>query len=250
LPPTAPDSTPKAPSLWEPITSLRRVPIVDNGEPLVNFLDVCPDLLVDRPRFQYQRIPFARRSVAEMLCKADAALRSQGFRLAVVEVWRPPHIQRRMYLASWNWWKERHPDWSDTQMRRVVNRFTAPISDRRVPPPHTTGGAVDLLLADGMTGEPLDHSSPFDTYDPVNFPFAASGLSETALRHRRILAEALLPTGLTNYPSEYWHWSYGDQGWAYRGRHANALYGPTAPGGFVPSPEEVIDAPLERLPDP
>ena len=41
------------------------------------------------------------------------------------------------------------------------------------------------------------------------------------------LGAALLEGGLTNYPSEYWHWSYGDQGWAYRTGANQALYGVT-----------------------
>ena len=44
-------------------------------------------------------------------------------------------------------------------------------------------------------------------------------------------------TGLTNYPSEYWHWSYGDQGWAYRGGHPAALYGMIEPPGWTTQPD-------------
>jgi D-alanyl-D-alanine dipeptidase len=169
----------------------------------------------------------------------------EGYRLAIIEGWRPPHIQLRMYLSVWRQFQQLHPDWSDVQLKRVVNRFSAPL-DRRVPPPHTTGGAVDLMLADA-SGQLLDHTSPYDPFDPHGFPFAAPGLSETARRTRQMLAEVLNATGLTNYPSEYWHWSFGDQGWAYRGRHACALYGPIEPLGYVAPSEEVSDAPLESI---
>ena len=114
----------------------------------------------------------------------------------------------------------------------------------RVPPPHTTGGAVDLVLADA-DGNVLDLTSPFDAADSKCWPFATSGLSEPARRHRDIMKTALERAGLTNYPSEYWHWSYGDQGWAYRGGHANALFGPVQPNNWLPAAEDDIDAPLE-----
>jgi len=136
-----------------------------------------------------------------------------------------------------------HPDWSETRLTRYVNRFTAPMN-ARVPPPHTTGAAIDLVLTD-EAGTELDHTSPLDPHDPRCFAFDAPGLGAEAQRTRGILAEALLAAGITNYPSEYWHWSYGDQGWAYRGDHAHALYGAVTPPGWSPAPEDDVDAPLE-----
>jgi D-alanyl-D-alanine dipeptidase len=32
--------------------------------------------------------------------------------------------------------------------------------------------------------------------------------------------------GFTNLPSEWWHFDYGDQLWAYYGAHPHAHYGP------------------------
>jgi len=232
-------------SIAEPVTELRRVKIIDNGEPLVNFLERCPDLLLDHPRFTYTRETLARQSVADKLCEANAWLMKRGYRLAIIEGWRPPHIQRRMYLGQWRRWKERHPNWSDVTLKREVNRYTAPLHGK-VPPPHTTGGAVDLVLAD-IDRKIQSHCAPFDTYDPACYRFDASGLSEEALRTRSLLRDALTRTGMSNYPSEYWHWSYGDQGWAYRGGHSHALYGPIAPPNYSPPPEDVNEEPLRLL---
>ena len=235
------------PSPAEPVSQLRYIPIVECGEPLVDFLQLCPDLLLDRPRFRYRRETMLRQTVAERLCRAERFL-PEGYRLAIVEGWRPPHIQRRMYRALWNRFRQAHPDWSEIQLKRVVNRFSAPMNDR-VPPPHTTGGAVDLMLADAA-GKGLDLSSPYHPFDSRSYSFDAPGLSETARRNRDILANALLSAGLTNYPSEFWHWSYGDQVWAYRSSHPHALYGATTPPGYQPDPADDIDAPLEFLPYP
>jgi D-alanyl-D-alanine dipeptidase len=228
----------------EPVSQLRRIRIVENGEELIDFLEHCPGLLLDRSHFRYRRETLLRRSVAERLCQAEQALPA-GVRLAVIEGWRPPHIQRRMYLFTWLRFKEQHPDWSDVTLRRVVNRFSAPL-DPRVPPPHTTGGALDVMLADAE-GNLLDHTSPFDPWDPKCAALEAAGLSATARRTREILATALRSTGLTNYPSEFWHWSYGDQGWAYRGGHPHAIYRAIEPAGYLPNPDEDIDAPLELV---
>jgi D-alanyl-D-alanine dipeptidase len=232
----------------EPVSEVRRVPIVECGEPLVPYLEVCPGLLVDPPRFDYERVHYLRKTVAEMLCRAVRSL-PKGYRLSIIEGWRPPHIQRRMYLAIWQRFKERHPDWSDLQLKRVVNRYTAPVDSPKVPPPHTTGAAIDVVLA-SADGAPLDLRSPFEWQDPRSFPLYAKGLSEKALTHRRIMAEALERAGLTNYPSEFWHWSYGDQGWAYRTANDHAIYGPTQPEGWQPNLKDVADEALTWVFDP
>jgi D-alanyl-D-alanine dipeptidase len=211
----------------------------------VDFLALCADLRLDRPRFRYRRETLLRQTVAEKLCAASRLL-PEGVQFNVIEGWRAPHIQARMYRATWNWWRERRPTWSEATLRRVVNRFTAPTDDPRVPPPHTTGAALDVMLV-GAAGEPMDLCAPYDPFDPRGFSFDATGLSPTARESRRMLREALETVGITNYPSEYWHWSYGDQGWAYRGNHLHALYGAVTPPGWSPAPEDLIDAPLEAI---
>ena len=54
--------------------------------------------------------------------------------------------------------------------------------------------------------------------------FAAPGISDEARRNRDLLKSVLEPTGLTSYADEWWHWSYGDNGWALRVGAANAIY--------------------------
>jgi D-alanyl-D-alanine dipeptidase len=238
--------TPRKPSILEPVSQLRRVRIVECGEPLVEFLRVCPDLHMLPSRFRYRREVMLRESVANMLCRANALL-PKGYRLGIIEGWRAPHIQQRLYLWSWNRFRDRHPDWSEVKLKRTVNRFTAPMN-QRVPPPHTTGGAVDLLLAD-REGKALDHLSPYERFDPRGYPMDAPNLTEEARRHRQILADVLNEVGLTNYPSEYWHWSYGDQGWAYRGHHSHAIYGAIQPDDWQPDPADLAEGPLELAPD-
>ncbi len=223
---------------------MRKIPIIECGEPLVNFMEFCPDLIWDRPRFDYRREQLVRKSVAEKLCAANSSL-PKGFKLAIIEGWRAPLIQKRMYEAAEARYRELYPGASERSLRRIVNQFTAPM-DKKGPPPHTTGGAVDLVLA-RTDGALMDHISPYSDRDPASFAFHAKGLSDRARETRDILASALLPTGMTNYPSEYWHWTYGDQGWAYRGGHPHAIYSPITPEGWAPDPRDVVDKPLVRI---
>jgi D-alanyl-D-alanine dipeptidase len=231
---------------------------------LVNFLGVSRRVILTEPVYRYTRTTLARRTVAEMLARAAASLPGD-LRLGVVEGWRPRYIQRRMYLTQLVRFRTLHPEWPEVHLRRVVNRITHP-PDAAAPPPHVSGGAVDVVLVD-VDERRLDHHSPYKPWDPRSYAAVVKGLSPEAKRNRATLREAMLGAGFTNYPSEYWHWSYGDQGWAYRGpwhdrpgrEHADqttsapharavAIYGPVDhPEGWTPVPEDDVEEPLERV---
>ena len=230
-------------SIAEPVSDLRRIPIQECGEPLVDFTTL-QNVYLGEPRFDYRRETLLREGVAVRLAAAAASL-PDGYRLAVIEGWRAPHIQRRLYAMVWNRIKTANPTWSDVRLRRFVNRFTAPMN-QRVPPPHTTGGAMDVELLNA-DGKPADVVSPFERRDMKCFALDAPGLSDIARHNRALLSGALAGAGLTNYPSEFWHYSYGDQGWAYRGGHAVARYGPITPENWTPDPRDDIAMPLQFI---
>lgn len=227
----------------EPTSALCDIPIRENGEPLIDVLTLSDRLFLDRPRYDYKRESVLRQSVAERLAQAAEGLPT-GFSFGIVEGWRPPFIQARMFRATWAMLAERYPGLSADEMRPIVERYTAPM-DETVPPPHTTGAAFDLALY--RAGEASDLHSPYEWKDPEGFAFDAEGLSDEVRENRDVLRAAFEGTGITNYPSEYWHWSYGDQGWAYRGGHAFALYSAVEPVGWKPETRDAIDAPLELL---
>jgi zinc D-Ala-D-Ala dipeptidase len=239
-----PKRKPRNISPAEPITETRRVPIRENGEPLVDFLKAAPLVVLSKARFAYKRETLVRATVADMIRIASESL-PRGYRFAIIEGWRPLHVQRRMYAATWNRFKDKHPDWSEVQLRRVANRYTAP-PNAVVPPPHSTGGAVDFALLD-ESGEEVSMMEPFTRLHSDAFSFDAEGLSDKARKNRDILGAALTKGGLTNYPSEWWHWTYGDQGWAYRGGHPYAIYGRTEPSGYTPPPEDDNEEPFVYL---
>src|ERR1041385_4087497 len=108
---------PRPPSPAEPVSQLRRIRIVECGEDLVDFLRLYPDLLLDTPRYRYKRETLLRRSAAERLYKANRLLPA-GYRLAVIEGWRAPHIQRRMYRALWEWFAEQNPHWTEIRLKQ------------------------------------------------------------------------------------------------------------------------------------
>src|SRR5438045_460419 len=101
----------------EPSSLLRRIPIHDNGEPLVDFVELCPEIIwVDRhPVFEYHRFRLARRSLAEKLAAAATSL-LEGIRLVIVECWRAPAIQQQMHAETRKRLRGEHPEWSETYL--------------------------------------------------------------------------------------------------------------------------------------
>jgi len=208
----------------ESLRAQARVPIRDNGEPLVDFVGRSPRLLFaqEHPAFDLPRVHLVRRRVAEMLVAAAESL-PEGLNLTVVEGWRAPAVQRQMHEATERELREQHPDWSPVMLRRMVNRYSAP-PEHRVPPPHCTGGAVDLEITTAQ-GKPLDVTSPFAPTDRRGAAADVPGLTSEARRNRHLLIATLTAAGFTSYPAEWWHWEYGTPGWALRAGQPAALYG-------------------------
>jgi zinc D-Ala-D-Ala dipeptidase len=193
------------------------VPVHDCGEPLVA-LDAS---------FGPARAT-VRAGVAARLALAQDLL-PRGLRLRVVEGHRSITDQRAIIARYSAEVCLLRPGISPHQLHHLVSRFVAPVEVA----PHVAGAAVDLTLVD-VTGDELDLGTPIDATPEQSDGacyFAAGNISPDARAHRRLLAAVLMPLGLVNYPTEWWHWSYGDRYWALLGREPHAVYGPVEGSG-------------------
>jgi D-alanyl-D-alanine dipeptidase len=186
-----------------------------------------------------------RQGVVERLLAAQRALQRQQphWRLAIFDAWRPLAVQAFMVRhATAELCRKRGVDPlacgpALAEVSQEVGRFWAPPNpDPSAPPPHSTGAAVDLTLADGH-GSPIDMGSAIDAIGAVSAPdhflevAAASRAArerERAMavhRHRRLLQEVMQQAGFAQHPLEWWHFSWGDQLWAWRYGQPEAIYG-------------------------
>jgi D-alanyl-D-alanine dipeptidase len=143
--------------------------------------------------------------------------------LQIIEGFRPLSQQAFMYEALMRELAQEHPEWDEATLHQMTNRLSAPPDDP-CPPPHSTGGAVDVRLVRMPRHQPLDLSSPYAMEDTESAPTEVKGLTPEARTNRCLLIRTLEATGLTNYTGEWWHWSYGDSGWALRTGAPYALY--------------------------
>ncbi|MBN8689293.1 MAG: hypothetical protein J0L72_00730 [Armatimonadetes bacterium] len=200
----------------EPIAALNRVIERENGEPLVALSEYAPSLHIHRE----QVIPYLRKSVAQMCERAAQSLPS-GYRLGVIDAWRPFARQVRIYEWMTASAREVFPDLPYHMLKRRVNRWVAPI-DQKAPPGHCTGAAVDVFLVNSQL-ETMDVWSPFSRFRAA--PTYTLGLTEEAQFHRDLLVNCMLEQGFSNCRDEWWHYSYGDAGWAVRSGLDECFYG-------------------------
>jgi D-alanyl-D-alanine dipeptidase len=188
------------------------VPVRDADEPLVA-LD---------PGFGPGKA-LVRRELAVRLQSARAALPS-GIYLRVVEGYRPAHQQQAIIERYSAEIRAVRPGIGEPELHILTSRYVAPLAVA----PHVAGAAVDVTLADS-SGRELDLGTPIDATPEQSGGrcyFAADGISREARANRDLLARVLCREGLVNYPTEWWHYSYGDRYWALATGAGAALYGP------------------------
>jgi D-alanyl-D-alanine dipeptidase len=183
----------------------------ENGEPLIDLRTVPALLLDDRqadPAGAYRRL---RAAVVVRLLDAQEALPA-GLRLLIFEGYRRLDAQRRIFDGYRAELAALYPDWTADRLHVETSKFVSPVEVA----PHSTGGALDLTICT-RDGVELDLGTPLDATPEAsdNACFtAATNISTEARRNRRIMGDALRGAGLVNYPTEWWHWSYGDRYWA------------------------------------
>ncbi|MFK4600044.1 M15 family metallopeptidase [Streptomyces pristinaespiralis] len=199
------------------------IPVAECGERLV---DVRRDgsLLIDsRKQDPEDAYAYLREGVVERLLKAQELL-PRGLRLLFVEGYRPPSLQRAYFEEYAGQLQAIHADWSAEQIHSAASRYVSPPDIA----PHSAGAAVDLTLADA-DGRELDLGTPMNA-DPEESEGAcyteAVNISTEARANRKLLGSVLTAAGLVNYPTEWWHWSFGDRYWALLTGGTAALYGP------------------------
>jgi len=206
------------------------VAVVECGEPLVDLRGSSAVSVDSRKAEPSGAYALSRQGVVDRLGRA-ALLLPPGWRLVVVEAYRPPELQRRYFDEYVDFLVSRHPAWSWEELRGQASRYISPPEVA----PHTTGGAVDVTLAAGedpvWMGTEVN-ASPEDS-DGACYTYAAN-ISPQARSHRATLLRAMGAAGFVNYPTEWWHWSYGDRYWAYTARASAARYGPVSGGSALP----------------
>ena len=164
-----------------------------------------------------------RTSVLKRLIRAQQYLSeiNPKLQLALFDAWRPISVQKFMFnYAIQETCKLKGIDVNDLSVNGGINdvfeevgRFWAiPSSDPLTPPPHSTGAAIDLTLAD-ITGQQLDLGGEIDLIGPESSPdfykkdsFKMPYSKYQVFHERRsLLFSVMEQAGFVHHPNEWWH---------------------------------------------
>ncbi|MFD0559066.1 D-alanyl-D-alanine dipeptidase [Stackebrandtia endophytica] len=186
---------------------IARIPAIDCGEPLVRLSDRGVRYLPNSSAAG----GLVRSGVAERLVRAQHRLPA-GIRFGVAEGYRTVEVQEAIIAEYTEFLRVENPEATESELARLSSRFVSPIGVA----PHVAGAAVDITLID-TDGEPLWMGTEIDATpeDSDGACFTDAPVDEVARRHRDLMTDALTAEGLVNYPTEWWHFSFGDRYWAH-----------------------------------
>lgn len=231
----------------------RTIPIEECNDPLVgipaepfSFTQPHPYALLEAPYGETS--PWMlRQRVLDALLRAHDELNAlrPGWRLKLFDAYRPVPVQVFMVwrefhlqaersgqsLASYrdpDELKQRDPDLYKGLATRVFEFWGIPSEDKRTPPPHSTGAAVDLTLQD-ESGNEVVMGCPIDETTERAYPDYYADATSRQMRmyhqNRDILNKTMTSAGFCRHGNEWWHFSLGDQMWAWTRGEPVAIYG-------------------------
>jgi zinc D-Ala-D-Ala dipeptidase len=145
-----------------------------------------PDNFTGQPVYA-RAAAYLHEVAAEALARAVEAAAGLGLRLLLLDAYRPPEAQWRLWAHT--------PD----------PEFLA---DPRRGSPHSRGAAVDVTLVDS-SGRELDMGTGFDAFTPRSH-HGSGGVPAEAQRNRLLLLGLMTGAGFDFYRAEWWHYQLHD----------------------------------------
>ena len=202
---------------------LAKVKVIENNEPMI-LINEKSWLQIQNFSSEYLGIKknetYLRKTVFNLLKKVQDYL-PNGYTILLIDGYRPFKWQLQRFLIQFVKQYNIHKEKSFDEIYDIASRWTAPVFE--IVAPHTTGSAIDLTL--------LKDDIEIDMGTKVNeFNEKTKTINEniTVLQknNRQILIDAMHKAGFINYPTEWWHWAYGDQYWA-KIKNETSIYGTT-----------------------
>lgn len=217
-----------------------QIPIFECGEPLIA---IPLELFAVESPHPYEKLGapygdrspyYLRQSVIENLIQAQNYLQllHPNWRIQIFDAYRPIAVQQFMVDYSFAQ-AVQHRGLTDVELssnqrqeiwEAVYGIWAVPSLDEKTPPPHSTGAAVDVTLVDDA-GQIVNMGSPIDEMSERSHPdyYANSDRPEAQKyhAHRQLLQDVMLKAGFKRNPREWWHFSIGDQMWAWLNNQSN-----------------------------
>jgi zinc D-Ala-D-Ala dipeptidase len=206
------------------------IPVEENHEPWVDLREQTVIKLGPSPEIPNNRdYTFMRKAVYDKLVQAQELL-PPGLQFCLYEGYRSLGLQKQLFDTHYHDIEKIHASWTHEELFNETIKLVSPITNldgSKNIPPHSTGAAIDVYLLDEQ-GHAIDMGiHPEDWMKDLDGTLSQTDskkVSPAAQKNRAIMSHVLEQVGFVNYPTEYWHWSYGDRYWAYHKKQAHALY--------------------------
>jgi zinc D-Ala-D-Ala dipeptidase len=212
----------------------RQIPIQECGEPLVAIplqlfaIETPHPYLKCGADYDGKSPYYLRQGVIDRVIQAQNGLQQlhPGWQIQIFDAYRPVAVQQ--YMVDYTFRQtvahrnlclaklsaaETEQIWTD-----VYQIWAIPSYDLKTPPPHSTGAAIDITLVDEC-GNIIDMGSAIDEMSDRSLPdyFAKSDDPAAQRYHhnRQLLDRIMSDVGFRRHPDEWWHFSLGDQLWAW-----------------------------------
>lgn len=207
------------------------IPIIECNEPLIDAKDTDDLLYGPPPECELTANCYTkmRKGVFEKLCAAQKEL-PQGWCFRLYEGFRSLEVQQMLFNQEYKLVAERHPNTSRGEIFRETTRLVSPVTNldgSKNTPPHNTGAAVDIEILD-HNRKLIDmgmEAKDWWRVEPELCLTDCENINKEAKQNRKLLLELMEAHGFINYPTEWWHFSYGDRYWAYHQNAKHAIYG-------------------------
>ncbi len=210
------------------------IPIKECHEPLIDIKHDSILLYGPAPECKETANDYTkmRQSVFKKLCLAQKAL-PEGLRFRVYEAYRSLKVQQCLFDQEYSRVSQLHPEFDHQQRFVETTRLISPtinLDHSKNIPPHSTGAAIDIEVID-QNGTLLDMGMAIKDWSIVPAEQCMTeciSISEQAQKNRHMLCQIMQIQGFVNYPTEWWHFSFGDRYWAYLSGAPHAVYGSIA----------------------
>ena len=189
------------------------------GESLIKLDTEASHRIIYEPKYYKRNIPgaishcYMRESVYNKLYEALNLL-PNGFGFKIFDAWRPFAVQEFLYNEQVNKLINKSGLSYESAQEKAKKFVSCPSKDASKPYVHATGGAIDLTIVNKQQEE-LNMGTEFDDFSCLAETNSYELSEKQEVKHnRRLLYYVMTSVGFTNYPSEWWHYDYGDVFWA------------------------------------
>ena len=164
-----------------------------------------------------------REAVHEKVGRIGQSLKEQEKFLIIRSAWRSFEHQLRLWDKKFAVMQQKFPNRSAGEVKEIVSHFIAPPSKSM----HATGGAVDALIYDVKNNCVMDFGNNEGLkleLDETSYPHHP-GISSEAQQNRQLLIHLFEEEDFVVDILEYWHFDYGNAGWATGKGQEYARYG-------------------------